>query len=102
MPPLVAVAEILASPVAYTRMPHASALPTLAPVAAEPADTGPFILMVTGAITGPWPMAQPAIKTAQDTARARGFSMDIPPHLATSRFDDLSTCHSRLIHFGSC
>src|SRR4030095_1047005 len=67
MPPFVAAAEILASPVANTRIPQASDLPTLEPVAAGPADTGPFILMVAGANTGTLPTAPPANKTAQDT-----------------------------------
>src|ERR1700704_2398927 len=67
MPPFFAAAEMLASPVAYRTIPQASALPTLEPVMAGPADTGPFMLMVTGATTGPWPTAQPVINAAQDT-----------------------------------
>src|SRR4029453_18744762 len=82
MPPFVAAAEILASPVANTRIPQASDLPTLEPVAAGPADTGPFILMVTGANTGPLPMAHPANTTAQDIASTRRFNMYVLPHLA--------------------
>src|SRR5438093_8991176 len=64
MPPLAAAAEILASPVANTRMPHASARPTLGPVAAGPAETGPFMLMVIGAVTGPWPTAAHPLRSA--------------------------------------
>src|SRR5205809_3103541 len=81
MPPFLAAAEILASPVANTRIPQASALPTLEPVLAGPADTGPFMLMVTGAITGPWPTAQPAIKAEHDNTSTRGSNMDIFPSL---------------------
>src|SRR5437879_4001634 len=81
MPPFVAAAVILASPVEYTRIPQASALPTLEPVAAGPADTGPFMLRVTGATTGPWGTAQPATRAAQDNASIRGFNMDISPSL---------------------
>src|SRR5262249_11207373 len=76
-------AEMLASPVANTRMPHASDLPTLEPVAAGPAETGPFILSVTGANTGPLPRAQPVNQTAQVIASSRGFNMDTPPSRRT-------------------
>src|SRR6266852_2681670 len=82
MPPLLAAAEMLASPVANRTIPQASALPILEPVVAGPADTGPFMLMVTGAITGPWPRAQPVINAAQDNASTRLFNMDISPSLA--------------------
>src|SRR6266700_517642 len=82
MPPLLAAAEMLASLVAYRTIPQASALPTLEPVMAGPADTGPFMLMVTGATTGPGPTAQPVINAAQDNASTRLFNMDISPSLA--------------------
>src|SRR4029450_9755762 len=95
MPPFVAAAEILASPVANTRIPQASDLPTFELVAAGPADTAPFILSVTGANTGPWPTAQPANQTAQHTASSRGFNTDIPPsfgaHATSSLFMTFST-----------
>src|SRR2546422_9074975 len=85
MPPFLAAAEILASPVANTRIPQASALPTLEPVMAGPADTGSFMLMVTGAITGPWPTAQPAINAARKTTRVPEVSTwTFLPHLAAS------------------
>src|SRR6266850_2417366 len=80
MPPLAAAAEILASPVAYTRMPQASARPTFGAVAAGPAETGPFMLMVIGAVTGPWPMAaHPLRSAAHVTASIEPFSMGGPP-----------------------
>src|SRR4029453_3101865 len=81
MPPFCAAAEMLASPIATRTIPQASALPTLGPVMAGPAATGPFALMVTGAMTGPWPRAQPVINAAHDTASTRLFNMDIPPSL---------------------
>ena len=43
---------MLASPVANRTIPKASALPVLGLVAAGPAETGPFMLKVTGASTG--------------------------------------------------
>src|SRR5207244_11542363 len=64
MPPFAAAAEILASPVANTRMPQASARPTLGPVAAGPAGTGPLMLMVVGAVTGPGPMGAHPLRSA--------------------------------------
>src|SRR3954464_15435080 len=76
MPPFAAAAEILASPVANTRMPQASARPTLGPVAAGPAETGPFMLMVIGAVTGPWPIAaQPLRSAAHVKASIERFSI---------------------------
>jgi hypothetical protein len=53
---------------------------------AGPADTGPFMLMVTGAITGPWPRAQPVINAAQDNPSIRLFNMDVSPSLAVRPF----------------
>src|SRR6267142_5645278 len=85
MPPLAAAAEILASPVAYTRMPQASARPTFGAVAAGPAETGPFMLMVIGAMTGPWPMAaHPLRSAAHVTASIEPFSMGGPPYTVPS------------------
>src|SRR5438105_14811617 len=85
MPPLAAAAEILASPVAYTRMPQASARPTLGPVAAGPAETGPFMLMVIGAVTGPWPTtAHPLRSAAHVKASIEHFSIVRPPFIVRS------------------
>src|SRR5438067_1211562 len=78
MPPWLAAAEMLASPVAKTRMPHASDRPTLGLVMAVPVATGPFMLRVTGAVTGPWATAaQPWIRPAQANATIRLLSMDV-------------------------
>src|SRR5262249_60495744 len=78
MPPLLAAAEMLASPVANRTIPQASALPILGLVAAGPAATGPFMVKATGASTGPWPRAQPAINAAQDNASTKLFNMASP------------------------
>src|SRR5262245_55376810 len=78
MPPLLAAAEMLASPVANRTIPQASALPILGLVVAGPAATGPFMLKATGASTGPWPRAQPAINAAQDNASTKLFNMASP------------------------
>ena len=69
---------MLASPVANRTIPQASALPILGLVVAGPAATGPFMLKVTGASTGPWPRAQPAINAAQDNASTKLFNMASP------------------------
>src|SRR2546427_451354 len=80
MPPLAAAAEILASPVAYTRMPQASARPTLGAVAAGPAENRPLMLVVVGAVTGPWPMAAHPLRSAAHVkASIEPFSMGGPP-----------------------
>src|SRR5580765_1581923 len=84
MPPLLAAAEMLASPVANRTIPKASALPVLGLVGAGPAATGPFMLKVTGANTGPLATAQPVINAAQDTASARLFTMDFSPSRVAS------------------
>src|SRR5262245_17203116 len=78
MPPLLAAAEMLASPVANRTIPQASALPILGLVVAGPAATGPFMLKATGASTGPWPRAQPAINVAQDNTSTKLFNMAFP------------------------
>src|SRR5262245_54343481 len=93
---------MLASPVANAMMPQASDRPTFEPVAAGPADTGPFILSVTGANTGPLPMAQPANNTAQVTASSRGFIMDILPSLRTRRLRDQASRFGTLFHRVCC
>src|SRR6266581_822251 len=52
IPPFFMAAVILASPVANTRMPQASARPTLELPAAGPAATGPFPLRVMSVVHG--------------------------------------------------
>src|SRR5687768_1860550 len=85
MPPLAAAVEILASPVAYTRMPHASARPTLGPVAAGPTATGPFMSMVIPAVTGPWPSAHPLRSAAHVKVSIERFSITGPPYGGDAR-----------------
>src|SRR5262245_28509326 len=81
MPPFVAAAEILASPIENRGMPQACDRPTLGLVAAGPADTGPFTKVI-GATTGARPTAQPVTNTAQHTASVQTLNMSVPPPLA--------------------
>src|SRR4029453_7235106 len=84
MPPLAMAAEMLASPVAKTKMPQASERPTFGLVMADPADTGPFMLSVTGATTGPCAMAHPPSNTTQHKATIRVFIMVLHPYCSPS------------------
>src|SRR5580765_689253 len=68
MPPFCIAEDMLASPVAKKAKPHASALPTLGLPPAGPAETGPFMLIVTGAMTGPTPITHPPSSELQSTA----------------------------------
>src|SRR5580765_6620529 len=98
MPPLLAAAEMLASPVANITIPKASALPVLGLVVAGPAETGPFMLKVTGANTGPLPTAQPVINAAQDNASTRLFTIDFSPSDAVGLWSQIVQAGRVAVH----
>src|SRR4029453_8938190 len=65
-------------------MPQASERPTFGLFMAGPADTGPFMPSVTGAITGPCAMAHPPSNTTQHKVTIRLFIKGPPPILLAS------------------